>query len=182
MKRRLIPLTVALIALFPAAYAWSTEPTESPAAPAAAESPAPAAPKLVYKPPPNAGRMPTRVSGGARGENGLDTVLLPLVPEQLALTTQAQPSLFWFQSKPAKAKFELTVVEPKNPKPLVSLTSPDADKPGIHRIKLSRYKVELKPDVLYEWSVAIVPDAENRSQDVVAKGTIKRVKRMLNIK
>jgi len=70
----------------------------------------------------------------------------------------------------------LTVVEPKNPKSLLSLTSPGADKPGIHQVKLTRHGVELQPDVVYEWSVAIVPDAENRSKDVVAKGVIKRVK------
>ena len=152
----------------------AADPGESPAPPAIAEaSPAPA--KLLYKPPSGAGNIPTRVSGGARGENGVDTVLFALVPDHLALTTQAQPSLFWFQSKPSKAKFELTVVEPKKPKPLVSLTSPDADKPGIHRIKLARYKVELQPDVTYEWSVAVVPDPENRSKDVIAKGVIKRV-------
>jgi Domain of Unknown Function (DUF928) len=157
------------------------DPSVSPApsataAAAASPSPARAPMKLLYKPPAGAGNIPTRVSGGARGDNGLDTVLLPLVPDQLALTTQAQPSLFWFQSKPAKAKFELTVVEPNKPTPLISLTSPDADKPGIHRIKLARYKVELQPDVAYEWSVAIVPDAENRSKDVIAKGVIKRVR------
>jgi len=115
---------------------------ETPAPPAAQESPAANAPiKLLYKPPAGAGNIPTRISGGARGENGVDTALFALVPDHLALTTQAQPSLFWFQSKPSKAKFELTVVEPKKPKPLLSLTSPDADKPGIHRIKLARYKV-----------------------------------------
>jgi hypothetical protein len=173
MKTRVAPLTITALVMLVATSAWSADPTESPAAPVVTESSP--APKLVYKPPPNGGRMPIRTSGGARGFSGVDTVLLPLVPEHLALTTQAQPSLFWFQSKPAKAKFELTVVEPKNPKPLVSLTSPDADKVGVHRIKLSRYNVELKPDVLYEWSVAIIPDAENRSQDVIAKGVIKRV-------
>jgi hypothetical protein len=140
-----------------------------------AVSPTAVARKLLYKPPTGAGNIPTRVSGGARGENGIDAALLALVPDHLALTTHAQPSLFWFQSKPAKAKFELTVVEPKKPTPLVSLTSPGADKPGVHRIKLARYKVELQPDVVYEWSVAIVPDAENRSKDVIAKGVIKRV-------
>jgi Domain of Unknown Function (DUF928) len=130
--------------------------------------------KLFYKPPGAAGNIPARVSGGARG-GGVDTVLIALVPNHIALTTQAQPSLFWFQSKPAKAKFELTVVEPKKPKPLVSLTAPQADKAGIHRVKLAKYKVELQPDVAYEWSVAIVPDAENRSRDVIAKGVIKRI-------
>jgi hypothetical protein len=101
--------------------------------------------------------------------------LIALVPNHVALTTQAQPSLFWFQSKPAKAKFEVTVVEPKKPKPLLSLAAPEADKPGIHRVKLAKYKVELQPDVAYEWSVAIVPDAENRSRDVIAKGVLKRI-------
>ncbi len=156
----------------------AAEPQESPA-PAAATteaSPARVPIKLLYKAPAGTGNIPTRVSGGARGENGIEATLFALVPNHLALTTQAQPSLFWFQSKPAKAKFELTVVEPKKPKPLLSLTSQDADKPGIHRIKLARYKVELQPDVTYEWSVAIVPDPENRSKDVIAKGVIKRIK------
>src|ERR1043166_4834222 len=141
-----------------------------------AASPAPivASRKLLYKPPGAAGNIPARVSGGARGA-GADTVLVALVPNHLALTTQAQPSLFWFQSKPAKAKFELTVVEPKKPKPLLWLAALQADKPGIHRVKLAKYKVELQPDVPYEWSVAIVPDAENRSKDVFAKGVIKRI-------
>jgi hypothetical protein len=134
-----------------------------------------AATKLFYKPPARAGNIPARVSGGARG-GGTDAVLIAVVPNHVALTTQSQPSLFWFQSKPAKAKFELTVVEPKKPKPLVSLTAPEADKHGIHRVKLAKYKVELQPDVAYEWSVAIVPDAENRSRDVIAKGVIKRIK------
>jgi hypothetical protein len=155
-----------------------TKPSASPSAVTTVEaSPAPKPPafKLLYKPPADAGKIPTRVSGGARGESGVDTTLFTLVPDHVALTTQAQPSLFWFQSKPAKATFELTVVEPKKAKPLVSLTSPGADKAGIHRVKLTRYKVELRPDVTYEWSVAIVPDTENRSKDVVAKGVIKRV-------
>jgi Domain of Unknown Function (DUF928) len=142
--------------------------------PSPATSPTAASTKLFYKPPAASGNIPARVSGGARGE-AVDAVLIALVPNHVALTTQSQPSLFWFQSKPAKAKFELTVVEPKNPKPLVSLTAPQADKAGIHRVKLAKYKVELQPDVAYEWSVAIVPDAENRSRDVVAKGVIKRI-------
>src|ERR1700730_10713045 len=154
----------------------AADQAKSPAATAVTEaSPAHAPMRLLYKPPTGAGNIPTRVSGGARGENGIDTTLFALVPDHLALTTHAQPSLFWFQSKPAKAKFELTVVEPKKPTPLLSLTSPGADKPGVHRIKLARYKVELQPDVVYEWSVAIVPDAENRSKDVIAKGVIKRI-------
>jgi hypothetical protein len=171
---------VSVAALFITTSNGQTQPppSASPASqPMATANPAAARAKLLlYKPPAGAAaeKIPDRVSGGARG-GGADASLLALVPDHAALTTQAQPSLFWFQSRPVNAKFELTVVEPKKPKPLVSLTSPDADKPGIHRIKLARYNVELQPDITYEWSVAIVPDAENRSKDVVAKGVIKRI-------
>ena len=142
----------------------------APAAPAPARAPM----KLTYKPPAGGGNIPTRVSGGARG-GGADASLLALVPEHAALTTHAQPSLFWFQSKPAKAKLELALVEPKKAKPVLALTSGAANQVGIHRIKLANHKIELQPDVLYEWTVAIVPDADNRSKDVIAKGVIKRV-------
>ncbi len=168
----LIPVSKGTAQVSPsptATLALPSSPISSPVV-----SPKGASTKLLYKPPAAAGNIPARVSGGARG-TAVDAVLIALVPNHLALTTQSQPSLFWFQSKAAKAKFELTVVEPKNPKPLVSLTSPQADKPGIHRVKLAKYKVELQPGVAYEWSVAIVPDAENRSKDVIAKGVIKRI-------
>lgn len=175
MKNRILYLAIAFLSVMAGARILMAAEPEAPAtSPSAA--PALEAPKLVYKPPANSGRMPTRVSGGARGDSGVDAKLEPLIPNEMALTTEAQPSLFWYQSKPAKAKFELAIVEPKNPKPLLSLTSPDADKAGIHRVKLTRHKVELKPDVLYEWSVAIVPDPENRSKDIVTKGALKRVK------
>jgi hypothetical protein len=128
----------------------------------------------MYKPPADAGNIPTRVSGGARGGGG-DASLLALVPNHAALTTHAQPSLFWFQSKPAKVKLELTLVEPGKAKPLLALKAEQASKSGIQRIKLKNYKVELQPDVPYEWVVAIVPDAANRSMDVITKGTIKRI-------
>ena len=151
----------------------ATDASVAPPAPVA-PSPARAPMKLTYKPPAGAGNIPTRVSGGARG-GGADTSLLALVPEHAALTTHAQPSLFWFQSKPAKAKLELALVEPKKAKPVLALTSGTANQVGIHRIKLANHKIELQPDVLYEWTVAIVPDADNRSKDVIAKGVIKRV-------
>jgi hypothetical protein len=98
-----------------------------------------------------------------------------LVPDQLALTTQAQPSLYWYQSKQAKTKFEVTVTEPKNPQPLLVLKSNAPTPAGIHAIRLSKFKVELKPNVVYRWSVAVVTDPQNRSQDIIANGVIKRI-------
>jgi hypothetical protein len=175
---------VSSIALVVGTSDAQTDPAASPSpavtgAPVAPPTPVASSPtrapmKLLYKPPAGAGNIPTRVSGGARG-GGVDTSLLALVPEHAALTTHAQPSLFWFQSKPAKAKLELALVEPKKAKPVLALTSGTANQIGIHRIKLANHKIELQPDVLYEWTVAIVPDVDNRSKDVIAKGVIKRV-------
>jgi uncharacterized protein DUF928 len=176
-SRFCVSLTIISVPLSILFGQGTPSPTPGPTltgSPAVSRSPTASSRKLLYKPPGAAGNIPARVSGGARGE-AVDAVLVALVPNHIALTTQAQPSLFWFQSKPAKAKFELTVVEPRKPKPLLSLAAQEADKPGIHRVKLAKYKVELQPDVAYEWSVAIVPDAENRSRDVIAKGVIKRI-------
>lgn len=177
MKLSLLLVAVSATAFLAAELRAQTEPAPSPAAPdtaVAAATPAPAPAKLVYKAPAGAGKIPTRVSGGARGSS-TDTSVLALVPDHAALTTRSQPSLFWFQSKPAKARLEVTLVEPKKAKPLLALTSEVAKKGGIQRLKLADHKVELQLGVTYEWSIAIVPDAENRSQDVIAKGTIKRV-------
>src|ERR1700677_3703828 len=98
-----------------------------------------------------------------------------LVPDQVALTTQEQPSLYWYQNKAAKTTCEVTLTEPKNPKPLLSLKAPAATPAGIHAIRLTKFNVKLKPGVLYRWSVAVVVDPQNRSQDIIANGVIKRI-------
>jgi hypothetical protein len=146
----------------------------------------PAAPKrtlLKYTPPKTAGTgVRTDGDGGSRAGGAKLPSLYVLAPDHTALTTQAQPSLFWFQDGPAPkdvgARFELTLVDPKNPKPLLKVGAPLADQKadgtGIHRIQLARHKITLDPGVAYKWSVALVPDANNRSQDLVASGVIQR--------
>jgi hypothetical protein len=91
------------------------------------------------------------------------------------LTTQEQPSLFWFQSKPAEAKFELTLLQENKVRPLVQFTIERSAPAGIQRLKLSDHDVKLAPGVEYQWVVALITDAENRSSDLVASGVIKRV-------
>jgi hypothetical protein len=148
-----------------------------PASPSAG-TPAPAAfHPMIFHPPGGVtgGILPIRVGGGSRGGPMEDLSLTVLVPLQIALTTQAQPSLYWYQSKPAKTLCEVTVTEPKNPKPLLMLKSGAATPAGIHAIRLSKFDIHLKPDVTYKWSIAVVVDPANRSQDIVANGVIKRI-------
>jgi hypothetical protein len=116
-------------------------------------------------------------TGGTRGSGVKLPSLFVLAPEGTALTAQAQPSLFWYQSGPASVPMVLTVTEvhTKNPKPLLKVGLDKAAEAGIHRLSLARYKeAVLAPGVLYQWNVALVPDQKNRSQDVIASGTIQR--------
>ena len=151
---------------------------------AAASAPAPSsapAPKpggfkpIVFHPSSDdsGGVLPIQVGGGSRG--GEVVPISVLVPDHVALTTQAQPSLYWYQGAETKHYCEITLSEPKHPKPLLELKTSESTPAGIHAIRLSKFKVELKPGVVYQWSVAVVVDPENRSQDTIARGVIKRV-------
>ena len=166
--------TIAL-AIVVAATGFAQEPTTPPAAPKRT--------LLKYTPPKTAGTgLRTDGDGGSRAGGAKLPSLFVLAPNHTALTTQAQPSLFWFQDGPAPkdvgARFELTLVDPKNPKPLLKVGAAIAEQKGggggIQRIQLARHKITLDPGVAYKWSVALVPDANNRSQDLVASGVIQR--------
>jgi hypothetical protein len=158
--------------------AQTNSPAVTPPPESAPVTTAPAAPRpLIFHPPGgvSVGVLPIRVGGGSRGgtDDGLSVEVL--VPDQVALTVQAQPSLYWYQSKEAKTLCEVTITEPKNPKPLISLTSASPTPAGIHAIRLTKFNVKLKPNVLYRWSVAVIVDPQNRSQDIIADGVIKRI-------
>jgi hypothetical protein len=133
-----------------------------------------AGPKVRFRPPTKAAPA-VRVTGGSRGNGAAAITLDVLAPDDVGWTTQEQPSLFWYQSKPADARFELTLLEDNKVKPLVQVTIERSTKAGIQRLKLSDYAVKLAPEVEYQWVVALVSDPDNRSSDLVASGMIKRV-------
>lgn len=140
---------------------------------------APKAPAKTPSPvkfrPPTTGAPSVRVTGGSRGAGDAAITLDVLAPDDIGVTTQEQPSLFWFQSKPANAKFELTLLQDNKVKPLVQVVVERSTKAGIQRLKLSEHGAKLSPGVEYQWVVALVTDPEKRSNDLVASGVIKRV-------
>lgn len=125
------------------------------------------------------GDSKTRVDGDGASRGDADQMQLPslhvLTPEHAALTASESPSLFWFQSGPTDVAFELTVTDPKKPKPLLKVGSPKAGPAGIRRISLAKQNVKLSPDISYQWTIALIPDPKNRSLDVISRGGIKRV-------
>lgn len=125
--------------------------------------------------PPMRGKPGNRVGGGTRGaENGLPCLAV-LAPDHTGLTTQAQPSLYWFISKPTTCKMELTLNDEHTIKPILETNFNVSDKKGIQCLRLSDYNTTLLPEMEYQWFVAVVSDPEHRSNDIVASGTIKRI-------
>src|SRR5450631_4264861 len=85
-------LLVAAFSLLPAAPSSAQATNASTAAPLAVASSA----LPVYHPPEiSGGILPIRVGGGSRGAGSDDMTVEVLVPDQIALTTQIQPSLYW---------------------------------------------------------------------------------------
>ena len=128
----------------------------------------------VYKPPLR-GAPGGRVGGGTRGTPRDMFVLSALAPDHSGLTTQEQPPLFWFISGPTSFPVELTISDPRAPRPLVEKRLPTPVGAGVHAIRLADHGVRLAPGVQYRWFVAVVPDPARRSRDILAGGTIERV-------
>ena len=128
------------------------------------------------------GESSVRVTGGSRGTGDAAVTLDVLAPDEVGETTLEQPSLFWFQSKPAQTRFELTLLQENKAKPIVQVSIDRASKAGIQRLKLSDHGAKLAPGVEYQWVVALVNDPDNRSKDLVASGVIKRIEPSADLK
>jgi len=127
----------------------------------------------VYKLP-TRGAPGGRVGGGTRGDKNV-FVLSVLAPDHSGLTTSEQPFLYWFISNSTSLPIELTVIDSKGIKPLLETKLPAPAKAGIQRVRLADYNIRLAPGVAYRWFVAVVPNSDRRSKDILAGGAIERV-------
>jgi Domain of Unknown Function (DUF928) len=150
-------------------------PTETRPAPSMT-APATTPPAPVYKPP-LVGAPGGRVGGGTRGTGREVFVLSVLAPDHTGLTINEQPTLYWFISASASSPVALTVVDPRATRPVLEVTVPAPVRPGVHLIRLADHAVKLASGVAYRWYVAVVPDPDRRSKDILAGGTIERVER-----
>lgn len=174
--KNLVLMVLTILAVLMAVGPFSAvaaEPKDKDAQKRAATAQAPSAP--TYKPPLR-GAPGGRVGGGTRGTSARDIfVLSVLAPDHTGLTTKEQPCLFWFISAPTALPVEVTIVDPNATAPLLEAgISPPVEK-GVHRIRLADYGVRLASGVAYQWSVAVIPDPDRRSRDILASGTIERV-------
>lgn len=128
---------------------------------------------IVYKPPLR-GAPQARVGGGTRGSESAAVVQV-LAPDHVGLTTQAQPTLYWYARTPSVARFEVALIDAEGIDPLLEVETDTGMAAGIQHLNLGDHGVSLQPGVSYQWSVALVVDAHNRSSDLVASGVIERI-------
>jgi hypothetical protein len=129
----------------------------------------------IYKPPLR-GAPVGRVAGGTRGILAENVLLLcVLTPDHTALTTQDQPSLYYFLGQKSQYPIELTIIEDQGIYPILEkqIASPEA--PGIQAIHMRDYDLHLEKDKVYKWFITIIPDPVRRSKDILAWGAIKRI-------
>jgi hypothetical protein len=115
-----------------------------------------------------------RVAGGTRGAGEDNVFLLVLAPDHVGLTIQQQPSLYWFLSAPTEWPLEFTLIEAKAVNPLIERRLDPPKKPGIQRIRLADYALNLQDNVLYQWFITLIPDPERRSKDILSGGFIQK--------
>lgn len=137
--------------------------------PASTNRPASTRFRPITKPAPT-----VRLTGGSRGTGDQLVQLDVLAPPDVGFTTQDQPSLFWFQSRPSNARLELAILRDNQPEPVFHQAFESAAQAGIQRLDLKSTPVRLLPNVEYQWVVALVTDPDNRSSDLVASGFIQR--------
>jgi len=126
--------------------------------------------------PPVRGAPSSRVGGGTRGAEGIDVKLSALAPDHTGLTTRSQPTLYWYLSRPVNARMDVTVTNDKQIDPLLEQVIGIPKSAGIQSLDLASAGVALKPGIEYRWFVSLTPDEKQRSNDIVASGTIKYVK------
>jgi len=125
--------------------------------------------------PPMRGAPAARIGGGTRGIGDMTLELVVLAPDHTGLTTREQPTLYWYVSKPVASRLEVTVINDQAIDPALEEEVKAPSHAGIQSIDLAKAGVKLKPGVEYRWFVSAIADPDQRSNDVVASGTIERI-------
>ena len=141
----------------------------------ASEQKSPTPISLPLYQPPLRGAPGGRVGGGTRGIGEELVALFALAPNHVALTVQEQPVLYWYLSKPPRYPIELTITIEKDTHPLLEKRIPLPSRSGIYPLRLSDFDIRLSTGTQYRWFLALVPDPNRRSRDIVAGAIIERV-------
>ena len=139
-----------------------------------AKSSSKSAGEFVYRPPMRGAPL-ARIGGGTRGIGDTTLELAVLAPDHTGLTTKEQPTLYWYVSEPVPARLEVTVINDDAIDPALEEVVATPGHAGFQKIDLAKSGTRLEPGLEYRWFVSVVADPGQRSNDIVASGTIKRI-------
>ena len=127
---------------------------------------------------PKVGKPTGRLGGGRRGQVTDVPQVYTLVPDHVGRTTSQQPVLYWYMSDGTVGdlKFELTLIDETSVDPLIDTGVARPPAPGLQRVDLADYGMNLAIGEEYQWSVVLVTDPDDRSKDIVSSGWIERVR------
>lgn len=130
---------------------------------------------LVYKPPLR-GAPEGRVGGGSRSASASASALPHidvLAPaNHSGFTSDRQPTLYFFVSRPVQWPMQFTISAPMQPPPVLEVTIPTPRAGGLYALPLRSYGVRLQPGIVYTWSVSVLLDAQSQSRNIVASAPI----------
>lgn len=127
---------------------------------------------LTYKPPQN-GVPQFRVGGGTRGLRFVKPKIQVLAPHHTALTSQAQPVLYWYWDEPSQETIEISLVKDKVETHILRKQLSPITMAGLQSIHLVDYGVSLQPGDDYHWSVAIINNSGEHLGSNVASATLR---------
>ena len=165
MRSGMVTLTCLVLAVALTFVDWSSSAFSQDSSGAPSET-------LLYKPPmrgaPAGGG---RIGAAVRGEEGDNPTLLALAPDHVGITSQKQPVLYWYISKPATSRIEFTLNDEQRGKTVIRVDLPSPKQAGIQAIKFSDYNAELTPGITYQWFVTLEADPGQPSKDVYYGGS-----------
>jgi hypothetical protein len=128
-----------------------------------------------YKPPPR-GAPGGRVGGASRGTYKpafpLPTIDAVAPQQQSGLSESTSPVLYFIVSGPVYWPTHFTISAPLQPAPIVAVNIAPPRDAGVYFVRLSDLGVQLKPGIVYTWSVAAILDPNARSRDILASASL----------
>jgi hypothetical protein len=125
--------------------------------------------------PPKRGAPAVRIGGGTRGIGEKTLELEVFAPDHTGLTTKTQPKLYWYVSEPVVSKLEVTLINDEQNEPVFEKIIETSGAAGIQSVDLAKMGIKLKSGLEYRWFVSVIPDKNQRSNDIVASGVIKHI-------
>jgi len=132
--------------------------------------------QIVYVPPVRGAPTTRTIGAGTRGSYSQQSLdLLVMAPDHTGWTSTHEPTLYWYINQELPVPVEITLINEAAEDPLLETVLEPTHHVGFHGLSLKDHNVQLKPGIEYQWFVSAVVDAQHRSNDILASGTIQYI-------